>query len=198
MVHTEQSAAQAHPSDVPASLAHAEEFAAFYRGHRRILFGTATYEGARRDEAEDVVHDVMADLYKRWAAIDDPLAYARKAIRNQVIKRLERERNFLRRHFTGGTQPLDTVEDGVDDSGLIALETRQSVADLLTAVLTPMQREVFALYAMDLSHAQIAEMTGNKECNVRQLIHKSRQRLKAHLDHAAPVPARTSRTEGTR
>ena len=105
--------------------------------------------------AEDVVADAFAAMYPRWKSgkVDDPVAYLRRAVVNQIRGRFRR--NTTRRKFERSARPSEShaaSDTGVDD--------RDAVRTALLA-LPVGQRAVVALrFLEDRSEADTAAMLG--------------------------------------
>src|SRR4051812_30699736 len=65
-----------------------------YRAHRVALLRLAYLVGASRELAEDVVQSAFAGAQPRWDHVDDPLAYLKRAVVNQVK---DEQRRWYRR-----------------------------------------------------------------------------------------------------
>lgn len=63
---------------------------AFYRAHHRALAAYAASLTRSRDDAEDLVHEALAGMLEVRGAIENPEAYAYRAIRNRAIDRARR------------------------------------------------------------------------------------------------------------
>lgn len=63
---------------------------AFYRVHHRALAAYAASLARSRDDAEDLVHEALAGMLEARGAIENPEAYAYRAIRNRAIDRMRR------------------------------------------------------------------------------------------------------------
>jgi len=63
---------------------------AFYREHHRALAAYGASLTRSRDEAEDLVHEALAGMLAVRGAIENPEAYAYRAIRNRAFDRARR------------------------------------------------------------------------------------------------------------
>ena len=63
---------------------------AFYRAHHRALAAYGASLARSRDEAEDLVHEALAGMLAVRGAIENPEAYAYRAIRNRAFDRARR------------------------------------------------------------------------------------------------------------
>ena len=103
--------------------------------------------------AEDLLQTALANTWRRWNKLDDPVAaeaYVRQAIVRTAIS--------WRRRRWNAERPYDVTPDvAVDDRAYSELEGADSVRHLL-ATLTPRQRAVVVLrYYEGLSEAETAE-----------------------------------------
>src|SRR3712207_1796286 len=74
-----------------------------YREHRLTLLRLAHLVGASRELAEDVVQSAFTTAQPRWDSVDDPLAYLKRAVVNQVKD--DQRRWYRRRHHRATTPP---------------------------------------------------------------------------------------------
>jgi RNA polymerase sigma-70 factor (ECF subfamily) len=153
-------------------------FTTFFKEHQRSLIQTAMYAGATRQEARLAAQDAMTDVLKRWSDIDNPLAYARKAVLSCFVKSkkhgLDRVRVKLVQQGAGtpAAQP---------DQNLTAWEDKQWVCQLLNS-LPPKQRDVMALVVDGFEPSEIAALLGRSPEAVRQNLREARTRLKQTLE----------------
>jgi RNA polymerase sigma factor (sigma-70 family) len=140
-------------------------FAAFYRAERDGLVGIARATVGDHETAEELVHDVLAKVYLRWARIDEPLRYSRRAVANA-------SRNELRRRAVRGRHRAVVVTSSLDADEL---------SDALAA-LRPRERTAIALrYYADLPFSDIAQALGCRESTARSLVSRGLVRLNAAL-----------------
>jgi RNA polymerase sigma factor (sigma-70 family) len=105
-----------------------------------LLIGSA-------DLADDIVHDAMVGMYRRWSDIDQPAAYLNRAVLNgcrDVGRRAARQRRLMRR-----------ISERPDES------TPRDVLDDVLAGLPFQQRAAVVLrYYESRTTAEIAQMLG--------------------------------------
>jgi hypothetical protein len=70
--------------------------------HYHALVRPARVRGAGRYEAASAVDEAMADLPRRWRQVDNPWAYAQKAVLRNFLKTRKRDGDRLRRTIAGG------------------------------------------------------------------------------------------------
>jgi RNA polymerase sigma-70 factor (sigma-E family) len=126
--------------------------------------------------AEDVVADAFAAMYPRWKAgkVDDPAAYLRRAVVNQVRGRFGR--NATRRRFERGARCDES--HAASDTGF---DDRDAVRVALLA-LPIGQRAVVALrFLEDRSEADTADLLGVSVGTVKSQAARGLDRLRAAL-----------------
>lgn len=138
------------------------------------MYGMALRMGIPPDDAADVTQNTLIGLWRSRDGIPkDPRAlrmYCLKAMRNNSITFLKKSRRHER------------IEDA---EGIVAppgadTEYRDTACriEVLLGKLTETQERVIRLSAFaDMDNADIAEVTGESEANVRQLLSRGRRRL---------------------
>jgi RNA polymerase sigma factor (sigma-70 family) len=168
-------------------------FADFFRTSYRELVRAAMYAGATQHEAEEAAATTMKDVFKRWAELDNPLAYARRAVVNDFVKEktrnLDRVRRRMAAHGAG-------TADGREDSRLTVWEDRQWVTQML-ASLPPGQRDVMAFIVDGFTPTEIAALLGRSPIAIRQSLHAARSRLKSALQREQADQQTTSSKTGS-
>jgi RNA polymerase sigma-70 factor (ECF subfamily) len=127
------------------------------------------------EEAEDIVQDVFANwLQRETDTVENPKAYLARMTVNASINRLD-ELKKKRELYTGPWLPEPYISSAPDtdlpdiEYGLLFLLER----------LNPLERAVFILRErFGEDYETIAELTGQKAENCRQLLHRSREKLK--------------------
>jgi RNA polymerase sigma-70 factor (ECF subfamily) len=127
------------------------------------------------EEAEDIVQDVFANwLQRETDTVENPKAYLARMTVNASINRLD-ELKKKRELYTGPWLPEPYISHTPDadlpdiEYGLLFLLER----------LNPLERAVFILReSFGEDYEAIAELTGQKAENCRQLLHRSREKLK--------------------
>lgn len=147
-------------------------FDEFFRDAYKALMKQAMYAGATEDEADSAVSYTMLDVHTNWHRLDEPLAWARRAVVRFFLKDKTRSRTRERRaHRYPGTP------DGRDDARLSAWEEWQWIRQLLLDVLTAEQREVMTLILDGYTPAEIGERIGVSSDAVRQRLRLARRQL---------------------
>jgi RNA polymerase sigma-70 factor (ECF subfamily) len=150
------------------------EFEEVFRSAYPSVLRTAFLVLRDRGRAEEVTQDGFVRLYERWAAAvryDHPVAWVRKVVVRDAIRRAERER---RQRPT-----LVLVDQGLAD--------RLPDLDLLRAVgdLPPRQRAAVALFYLDDRPVdEVADLMAISAATVRQHLFMARSRLSEVLGSA--------------
>jgi RNA polymerase sigma-70 factor (ECF subfamily) len=129
-------------------------------------------------EAEDIVQDVFAQwLQRENAAVENAKAYLARMTVNASIDRLNRLK-AERELYTGPWLPEPYIT-AAPDSDLPDIE--YGLLFLLER-LNPIERAVFILReSFGEDYDTIAELTGQKPENCRQLLHRSREKLRTSV-----------------
>jgi RNA polymerase sigma-70 factor (ECF subfamily) len=168
-------------------------FAAVFRAHYRPLVGMAEAMLRSRAVAEEVVQDVMLELWRRREGLpiqESLRAYLFRATRNRALNHLRHGRveRLSEPHVAGAsaapaTAPATLVEEEID----VAL--REAVA-----ALPDRCREVFELSRVHgLRYAEIAGALGISVKTVEAQMGKALRTLRARL--APWLPGRGARDE---
>jgi RNA polymerase sigma factor (sigma-70 family) len=144
-------------------------FAGFYRGEYGRAVRFAWLLTGSRPVAEDIIQDAMAGLYRRFAHVDAPDAYLRRAVVNLVrtwqrderrqrdrVSMLERERPVL---AAPDAELLDLVQ---------SLPYRQRVV-------------IVARYWGGWSESEIARTLGCRQGTVKSLASRALERLREEM-----------------
>ena len=149
-------------------------FEDFFKAHYRTLLKQARYAGAAEHEADDAAAATMTDVYRHWNRLDDPLAWARRAVGRSFIKEKARRLDRIRAQqvrFHAGT-PLARA-----DANMNTWEEWQWIQKLLMNWLTVDQREVVALILDGYAPAEVADEIGATRDAVRQRLCLARKAL---------------------
>jgi RNA polymerase sigma-70 factor (sigma-E family) len=150
------------------------EFAEFVLGHSGRLLRSAVLLLGDREDAEDLLQEVLERMYAAWPRIDDPTAYAHRAVLRAAMNKWRRRRRRPQ-------VPLGTYDVATPDT-TVGVSEREPVLDALRC-LPVRQRAVLVLrYFEDLSEAQIAEALGCSAGTVKSHASRGLQRLRDLLD----------------
>jgi RNA polymerase sigma-70 factor (TIGR02957 family) len=133
-------------------------------------------------EAEDVVQEALLQVHQALEAgeqIASPRALVATVTTRRAIDQL-RSARARREHYVGQWLPEPIITDGHDDPARHA-EVADSLSLAMLALLeslSPEQRAVLLLHdVFDYDHAQIAQIIGKSQDNVRQLATRARRHL---------------------
>jgi RNA polymerase sigma-70 factor (TIGR02957 family) len=138
-------------------------------------------------DAEDIVQDVLLRLHRTLEdgqEIQSPRAFAATVTTRLAINEL-RSARVRREQYVGEWLPEPIITDSSDDPAQHAeMADSLSVAMLLLLErLSPEQRAVLLLHdVFDYDHAQIAQIIGKSQDNVRQLATRARR----HVEQRRP------------
>jgi RNA polymerase sigma-70 factor (sigma-E family) len=123
-------------------------FRAFVEANGATLLHAARLLTGDHHRAEDLVQTALTKLYLKWARVDAPLAYARRAL---VTTHLDSAR---RRWW--GERPTEVLPEAVDADETASVEDRDELRRMLDS-LEPRERAVVVLrYYCDLSEQDTA------------------------------------------
>ena len=159
-----------------------EAFASLFRAHYAALVGAAESLLRERSQAEDIVQDVMLELWRRRdaLAIDDSFrAYLYRATRNRALNMLRHDRVERR------SEPLlggDRTAPATAHAHLVEEEIDAAVRRTIAALPAP-QREVFELSRVHgLKYAEIAGVLGISVKTVEARMGKALSALREGLE----------------
>jgi RNA polymerase sigma-70 factor, ECF subfamily len=158
-----------------------EAFDEIFRAYYASLVGPAAALLGDRDAAEEVVQDVMLELWRRRSviSIDTTVrAYLYRAVRNRALN-LIRHDSIVRRAepLLAQTQQSASATDAAAVEGEIRRALTRAVAEL-----PPRCREVFELNrAHGLRYAEIASALGISIKTVEAQMGKALRRMRTHL-----------------
>ena len=148
-------------------------YTGFFERESRALLRLAYLLLGDVGDAEDVVQEVLEELYRRWDGLcqDTVMAYARTAVVNRS-RSLQRRRAVARRFAPRLAEVDEVLPVGVKDRWLW---------DLVQS-LPRRQREVVVLrYWCDLSEAEIARALGISAGTVKSSAYRANTKLTAVL-----------------
>ena len=154
---------------------------------RPVAFAIAYRMLGSVSEAEDVVQEALLRVHQALDAgerIASPRAFVATVTTRLAINEL-RSARARRERYVGEWLPEPIITDGDDDPAQHA-ETADSLSLAMLVLLeslSPEQRAVLLLHdVFDYDHAQIAEIIGKSEDNVRQLATRARR----HVEQRRP------------
>lgn len=160
-------------------------FAALFAHFAPRIKGFLMKSGAQAAQAEDCVQDVMATVWRKAAMFDPTRANVSTWIftiaRNRRIDLLRRERRPEPEDLPWGPEP---DRDQVDAMVL------QQETDRLTEVLADLPREqrdlIEQAYFGDLSHSEIARITGLPLGTIKSRIRLAINKLRQSMSQGSP------------
>lgn len=156
----------------------ADQNAAVFERLRPRMFGLAYRMLGSVADAEDIVQEA----FLRWQKADDvrePAAFLTTVVTRLSIDHLKSAR-ARRERYVGPWLPEPLVRDHAPDASEAAeLSDSLSMAFLLVLEsLTPVERAAFLLREVfGYEYSEIADLLRTKEANVRQLVHRAKQRI---------------------
>jgi RNA polymerase sigma-70 factor (ECF subfamily) len=161
-------------SDEPPLLEMPGSFDLFYQQEYSGLVQLALVLSGSRYGAEDIAQDALVAAWKKWGALEQPLAWTRRVVANLAVSAIRRRiaegRAMVRLAVRRG-EPIGELPEPDTEfwAAVRALPTRQ--------------RQMVALYYLgDCSVGEIAVTLGCAEGTVRATLHKGRLALAARLD----------------
>ena len=150
---------------------------------RPVAFAIAYRMLGSVSEAEDVVQEALLRVHQALQAgeqIVSPRAFVATVTTRLAINEL-RSARARRERYVGEWLPEPIITDGEDDPARHA-ETADSLSLAMLVLLeslSPEQRAVLLLHdVFDYDHAQIAQIIGKSQDNVRQLAIRARRHIK--------------------
>ena len=150
---------------------------------RPVAFAIAYRMLGSVSEAEDVAQEALLQVHQALDAgeqVVSPRAFVATVSTRRAIDEL-RSARVRREQYVGEWLPEPIITDGHDDPARHA-ETADSLSLAMLVLLerlSPEQRAVLLLHdVFDYDHAQIAQIIGKSQDNVRQLATRARRHLK--------------------
>jgi RNA polymerase sigma-70 factor (sigma-E family) len=152
---------------------------------RRALFRFAVVLTGDPVLADEVVSDVLATAYERWArvgAAENVHAYVRKMVLNEYLGwRRRAARVSVRADLTDVLEATPDHADASADAQVLLQEIR---------LLPPKQRAALVLrYYEGLPFSEIAQLLGSGETAVRVNVSRALAKLRIQLTDNEPAPA---------
>jgi RNA polymerase sigma-70 factor (sigma-E family) len=143
----------------------------FVRAEIDALTRTAYLLTGDRQDAEDLVQTVLARLAVRWQRLDNPAAYARRALYTQSVSWWRRRRS----------RPVETLTGDLPERAAPPVAEPELAVMMRRALarLTPKQRAVLVLrFYEDCSEAQTAARLGVRVGTVKSQTRHALGRLR--------------------
>ncbi len=154
-----------------------DDFATIFNVHHRRAVRLAYLLTGDADNAEDIVSDAFAKVYRQWQRkdIDDIGAYIRRAVVNQANSKLRR-RYLERAHAS--------TRSG-DDRGVLMVDELAGEKDQMWQAIQRLpdkqRRAVVLRYYEDLSVEETAEILGISPGTVKSQVSRGLDRLRQLL-----------------
>ncbi|MGW1343246.1 RNA polymerase sigma factor [Kribbella sp. NPDC002412] len=150
-------------------------FEDWYRREFPDLLLFARRIGASWQESFDLAQEACAKAFPHWAAIENPRAYVRVAIRNAYVKDARRRREV----------PVSQVDDQPVRSDLAVrrIEFHDQERQVMAAIRRlPLGQRVTIAWSIDgFTPAEIAEILDRPPASVRVSLHHARAALRISL-----------------
>lgn len=149
-------------------------FTAFVRSAGPALSRTAYFLAGDPHLAEDLVQTALADVYVRWPSIDDPAAYARRAL-------VSANAAWWRRR-SASELPVRATPDAAGPDDTAAVTERAPVVAALRALPTRQRTALVLRYYDDMSEADVARAMGCTVGSVKRHTARGLKRLRSLVD----------------
>jgi RNA polymerase sigma-70 factor (ECF subfamily) len=142
--------------------------------HRPLLFGIAYRMLGSVMDAEDIVQETF--LRWREGSAENPRAYLARITTNLCLDQL-RSAAYQREEYIGAWLPDPLITPPVD--AIVEAESLSVAFLLMLQKLAPVERAAVLLRdVFDFEYAEIGEMVGKSEANCRQIVRRSRLKLR--------------------
>ncbi len=153
------------------------------------LLGVAEGMLMDRDDAEEVVADVLMTAWNRSDLLDDRpgglMPWLLRITRNRAIDRLRSRSRFRRRateaHTMGALPPEVTAAREPDEAGVAGWHVHHTVHEALSALPEDQQAAIQLAYFQGLTHSEIAERLGVPIGTVKSRLRRAFVRLRSSL-----------------
>lgn len=173
----------------------AEQFDTLLRPHLRALYRLAYRYTGTREDAEDLVQDLLTKLYPRTPElerIDDLQPWLFRSLYNAFIDGVRKQN---RRPRTVEHEEADVASLTDVHQELTRLEER-SALNAAIAELTPEHRAVVMLHLVEgYSLPELAQMLDVQIGTLKSRLHRAKAQLRAALGSMEPNPASERVTE---
>ncbi len=159
------------------------EFDAAVAEHGRKVFTLAAYLLGNREEAEDVVQEVLVRLWKRGGEVTPERigAWLLRVTRNACIDAIRRRPAGVRLALDGdAVNDLQTRGPG-PDALANAAQIGRRILDALQSLSEPGRSVVILREVQGLSYQEIGDALDMSIGNVRVTLHRGREKLREEL-----------------
>ncbi len=161
----------------------ARTFDALYLGHFRALLGVAYHLVGSTAEAEEIVQDVFAEVWRRrgmWAPVAGVSAYLFRAVRNRALDVRARTRvaHDVRTAARAAGESLAAADGAIAaDDALMARELDTALARAVAALPERRRLALTLRVCHGMSYAQIATVLGVSAAAAMVLVARARSSL---------------------
>ncbi len=156
------------------------KFEVLYETYRNLMLYIALQKLHHQQDAEDVVHQAFLKIIGILETIDDPLSPRTKALVAMITERSTvdywRKQNTRIRKLS--EVPYDDHEQQTEDP----IEEHLSFAEAIAALPEKYRTPILLKYDQGYSHAQIAEILGTTESNIRKTVQRGKEKLRKLLE----------------
>jgi len=168
----------------------AERFDALIRPHISRLYRTAYHYTRRREDAEDLVQDLLTKLYSRLdelEAVTDLQPWLTRVLYHAFIDGTRRQARSPQAQEDAEPAELQAAEDPHAD--VLQLEQRRALNHAL-AELSPEHRAVVTLHLIEgHSLPELSRSLGLQIGTLKSRLHRAKAQLREALDMTEPFPA---------
>lgn len=157
-------------------------FTQIYKRHWQTLYSTVFKRTKNKEQCQDIVQNVFADLWSRRdkTSIDNLSAYLHTAIKFQLYKQISRQPSSAL--FLDSFDEIISSPISADD--VLKEKEIQNIIKLWLATLPERRRQIFLLhYQEELSTRDIANRLGISQNTVQSQIYTASQSLRTRLAH---------------
>lgn len=156
-----------------------DEFKAKVLPHYKCMYRVAASVTRSETEAADVVQDALLRLYERRNQLNDIVdirSYCVNVVRNDCLNKIRDKKDYV------STEVAADMDSGENIHTALEWEDLSGIVDRALSYLPTDQLEVFKLSAFGgFSNAEIADVLGITQGNVRVILCRARNRIKELL-----------------
>ncbi len=159
-----------------------DAFSLLYKTHWPSLYNTAFKRTRNKEQCQDIVQNVLADLWVRRGTveIENLAAYLHTAVRFQVFKLASRQPDTSA--FLDSFEQVITATENADDP--LREKEIANLINLFIAAIPEKRRTIFLMhYTEGLSTKEIAERLGISQKTVQNQLNTASQALRSRLTH---------------
>lgn len=163
----------------------AQEFKQRFMPYHRMLYRVAYRLTGNVQDAEDLLQDTFVRLWqKREVITEEVLTEAYLVI---VMKNLHRDKMRQKNLDSTDelTEQIQPPDEGIPDEMAERRDEAFLMKDLIER-LPQREHDIITMYLLDeLSYSEIEDATGLKQGNIRQIVMRTRQKLKEQFNKLA-------------